>query len=107
MDSHAAADLARLEERLRQQQETFDQKKTQDQMFFYLRMVIGVVAIVLFVAICAFCGYVLLNSRDFPAATTTAATTTLLVEALGIVGGIWKVIFGEGPKELEPVTPPR
>ena len=107
MESHLAAELAQLEERLRQQRETFDQKKKQDQMFFYLRMAIGGAALVVFIAICAFCGYVILNSKEFPASTITVATSALLVEALGIAGGIWKVIFGQGPKELEPTTSPK
>jgi hypothetical protein len=61
------------------------------------------------IAICAFCGYVVVNSDDFSAATVTSATSALLVEALGLVATTWKGTLGAGPKELEPTTavPPR
>jgi len=106
MDLRAAAELAQLEERLRQERETFNQKKRQDQHFFYLRMVMGGVTVGLFIAICAFSGFIILNNSDFSAGTVAAATSALLVEAIGLVGAVWKVFLGEGPKELEPTTPP-
>lgn len=105
MDPKAAAELAQLEERLRQQRETFDQRKRQDQWFFYLRIIVSGVAIVAFIAICAFAGFIVLNTGDFSTGTVAVAASALLVEAIGLVGGILKVIMGNGFKELEPTTP--
>lgn len=96
--------LAQAEERLRQEREIFDQKKGQDARHFLLRMTMGWTAVVLFIAICAFCGYIIVNANDFADGTVTAATTALLVEALGLIGFMWKGTVGSGPTELAPVT---
>ena len=104
MDSREAAYLAQLEERLRQERETFDQKKKQDQGFYLLRMIMGGAAIAVFIAICAFSGFVLVNNSEFPSGVVAAASSALLVEAVALVVGVWRNFIGEGPKELEPTT---
>ena len=96
--------LARAEERLRQERELFDQKKTQDRRVFMLRMAMGWTAVFLLVAICSLCGFVIVNHHEFGDATVTAATTALLVETLGLVASIWRGTLGKGPAELEPTT---
>lgn len=101
-----AVALAQAEERLRQERDLFDRRMIQDSHTFRLRLAIGWTTVVLFVAICAFCGYVIMNSQDFNPGTVTAATTALLVEALGLVGVTIKGTIGSGPKELEPITAP-
>jgi hypothetical protein len=106
VNSHEAAELAQLEERLRQEREIFDQKKKQDHAFFYLRVVMGGVAIAVFLGICVFSGYVILNTSSFSVGAVTAATTALLVEALGLVVSVWRIILGSGPQDLEPTTEP-
>jgi hypothetical protein len=57
-----AAILAQAEERLRQERELFDQRKAQDTKTFVLRLAMGWTAVALLVAICAFCGYVIVNN---------------------------------------------
>lgn len=96
--------LAQTEERLRQEQAIFNQRIAQDQESFRQRQIIGWIVIGLFVAICAFCGYVIVNSSEYPATAVTAATSALLVEALGLVRAIVKGTMGVQPKELEPTT---
>jgi hypothetical protein len=105
-DARDAALLAQLSERLRQERELFDQQKAQDRRIFVLRMAMGWVAVALLVAICALAAYIILNHADFSAATVTAATSALLVEALGLVIGVWRVTVGKGPRELRPTTQP-
>jgi hypothetical protein len=105
-EAHDAAQLAQLNERLRQERELFDQQKSQDRRIFVLRMTMGWVAVVLLVAICALAAYVILNHADFSTATVTAATSALLIEALGLVIAVWRVTVGTGPKELQPTTQP-
>jgi hypothetical protein len=99
-----AVALAQAEERLRQERELFDLRKAQDQKSFVLRLAIGWTTIVLFVAICAFCGFIVINNGDFNAGTVTVATSALLVEALGLIGATIKGTMGAAPKELEPTT---
>ncbi len=105
-DAHDAALLAQLNERLRQEREVFDQQKDQDRRNHILRLTMGWVSVVLFVAICAFSGLVILNPDDFSSTATTVATTALLVEALGLVMNVWRLTVGNGPRELEPTTQP-
>jgi uncharacterized membrane protein YqjE len=102
--AHDAVVLARAQERLRQESELFNQKKAQDRLVFVLRMAMGWTAVFLLIAICALCGYVILSHGDFAESTVAAATTALLVEALGLVGAIWRGTLGKGPVELEPTT---
>jgi hypothetical protein len=47
-----------------------------------------------------------LASRAYRMTTVTAATSALLVEALGLVIGVWRVTVGKGPKDLQPTTQP-
>lgn len=96
--------LVQAEERLRQEQAVFNQRMAQDEQGFRQRQVIGWIVIALFVAICAFCGYVIVNNQDFSDATVAAATSALLVEVLGLVGAMLKGTMGVAPKEVEPVT---
>jgi len=103
-ESRDALVIAQLSERLRQERELFDQRKAQDRKQFFLWMVMGWTAVVLFVAICAFCGFIVLNYRDFSSGTVGAATSALLVEALGLVIAVWKIVLGNGPRDLEPTT---
>lgn len=102
--AHDAVVLAQAEERLRQEREVFDQQKAQDKKTFVLRLTMGWTAVVLLVAICAFAGYVIVNHRAYGTTTVTAATSALLVEALGIAGAIWRGTLGKGPAELRPAT---
>jgi hypothetical protein len=76
----------------------------QDRHTFRLRLVTGWMTILLFVAICAFCGYVIISNSAFNPATVTVATSALLVEALGLIIAVIKGLVGQGPKEVEPTT---
>jgi hypothetical protein len=96
--------IARLSQQLRQEQELFDQRKAQDQERFRLWLAMGWTAIVLFVVICAFAGFVVLDHGDFSTSTVVAATSALLIEALGLLVAVWKKVLGKGPRELEPTT---
>jgi hypothetical protein len=105
-EARDAAVLAQLSERLRQERELFDQKKSQDRKVFRLWMAMGWTAVVLLIAICAFAGYIILNHTEFSTGTVAGATSALLVEALGLVVAVWRVTLGKGPKELTPITQP-
>jgi hypothetical protein len=105
-EARDAALLAQLNERLRQERELFNQKKVQDRRVFALWVTMGWTAVVLLIAICAFAGYIIVNHGEFSEATVTAATSALLVEALGLVVAVWRVAMGKGPEELAPITQP-
>jgi hypothetical protein len=99
-----AIELAHAAERLRQEREVFDQKKAQDRKMFILRLTMGWTAVALLVAICAFSGFIICDNNEFSSETVTAATSALLVEALGLVGAIWRGTAGRPSPELEPTT---
>jgi hypothetical protein len=101
-----AVALAMANERLRQERETFDQRKEQDRRWFKLRMAMGWLAVVLLPLLAAAAFYVLYNNAEFTAATVTAAGAALFVDVVGLVISIWKVVLGQSPKTFEPVTEP-
>jgi hypothetical protein len=66
----------------------------------------GWTAVVLFIAICAFSGFVIVNHAEFAKGVVALAASALLVEALGLVAAVWRAVIGSRPKSLEPTTPP-
>jgi hypothetical protein len=96
--------IATAEERLRQERETFNQRKDQDARWFVIRLVMAWTAVVLLPAIGITCGWIIFKSHEFTSATVAVATSALLADTLGIVVSIWKVVMGSGPQALEPVT---
>lgn len=101
-----AVAIAQLNERLRQERELFDQRKKQDIRSFHLWIAMGWTAVVLFIAICAFSGFVIVNHAEFADGIVALAASALLVEALGLVATVWKAAIGSRPKRLEPTTAP-
>lgn len=96
--------IANAEERLRQERETFNQRKEQDARYFKLRMAMGWIAVIFLPSIAVTCGWIIFHSHEFTSTTVAAATSALLVDTLGLVISVWKVAMGSGPKALEPVT---
>jgi len=100
-----AITFARAEEQLRQEREAFDQLKSKDIMWFYLRLVVGSTSIVLLIAVIAICCYIFLNNKYFPEFVIKAASVALFGDVLGLIVLVWKVILNTGDtKVLAPVT---
>ena len=96
--------LLRLEEQLRQERETFDHRKLQDARWFVLRLRMGYTAAVMLPVVALACAYVLLNHPQFPASVVTSAGAALLVDVLGLVVAVWKVVLNPGSvTRLDPV----
>ena len=96
--------LARAAESLRQQSETFDQRKAQDRRWHVQRLAMGWMAFAALPSIAFVCGWVIFNYEDFSAGTVTAASTALLVDTFGVVAAVWRSVVGKGPEPLAPVT---
>jgi hypothetical protein len=96
-------ELLRAQEQLRQQRETFDQRKRQDSRWFLLKLVMGWTSVVLLPGIGFTCGYVIFNYQDFSPPTVTAATAALFVDALGLVMSVWRLVLGKSPDPLQPI----
>jgi hypothetical protein len=96
--------LAREQEQLRQERETFDQRKKQDGRWFLLRLAMGWTAVALLPGIGVTSGWIIFHYAQFAASTVTVATGALLVDTLGLVLSVWRIVLGRGPESLGPVT---
>lgn len=86
--------LASEDEYLRQVRETFDQRKMQDARWNILRLVMGWIAVVLLPGVGVTAGWIIFHHASFTAATVTVATSTLLVDTVGLVISVWRIVLG-------------
>lgn len=102
--SRETLQLIQGQERIRQIQETFNQRKRQDERWFLLRLAFGYASAVSLLGISVLCGWMILHHKDFSAASVTAATSALLVDTLGVILSVWKVVIGNGLAPLAPLA---
>lgn len=96
--------VQRALERLRQERETFDQQKRQDQHWFQLRLVMGGVAVLVIPAVFIVCIWLLADPDQSPT-TKTLAASTLLVDVLSLAAAVWKIVLSPASlTRLAPVT---
>jgi hypothetical protein len=97
--------LNRSREALRQEKETFNQRKSHGERWFTLRERTGNAAIIFLSVIAIFCMCVILAWQFFPPAVVTGAAGVLFADVVGMVIGVWKtVIKPSSIAQLEPVT---
>lgn len=101
-----ATSLLRLEERLRQERETFDQRKKHDERWFNLRLIMGYIAAVLVPSVAIVCGYVLLLHEEFPSVVVGSAGVALFTDMVALTGAVWKIVLNPATIGLEPITSP-
>lgn len=100
--------IEQANEQLRQERETFNQRKEQAARWFTLRLRMGYGAIVLLPTIGILSAYILVNHSHFPQTVLTGAAGALFVDVLGLVISVWKVVLNPGSvTRLEPVTSER
>jgi hypothetical protein len=93
------------QERLRQEQETFNQRKSHEERWFSLRLRMGYAALIMLPSIAFFSGLILWNFSAFSAGIVTAASATLFVDIVGFMIAVWKVVLSPAAvTKLEPVT---
>lgn len=104
MANNSAAGLTKAAERLRQQQETFNQKKKHDSRWFWLKLVMGYSAILLLMAILVISCIIIFNHEEFPEKIVNWAAPALFVDILGLIFTVWKVVLSPSVStKLEPV----
>jgi ABC-type transport system involved in cytochrome c biogenesis permease component len=97
--------LAQLTERLRQEKETFDQAKSQDERAFRVRLAFAWVAVIILPAVLVSAIMVLTFHRDFNDFVVRFAAAALFVDALSTGGSLYRIMITGLPKrELKPVT---
>lgn len=97
--------LNRSREALRQEAETFNQRKNHGERWFTLRERIGNAAIIFLSVIAIFCMGIILAWQFFPTAVVTGAASVLFADVVGMVVGVWKTVINPSSiTQLEPVT---
>ena len=98
-------DVEQQAERLRQEAETFNQLLGQDAQWFKLRLWTGIVSLVMFPAIFAFCVWIIRNASQFDPKIVVAASGALFVDILGMVTAAWKILLNpQSQGQLKPIT---
>ncbi len=92
-------------EALRQQNETFEQRKKHDRQWFKLRLAMGYSAMVILIGVAIILGFILVNFNKYPDKIVSWAGPALFVDILGLVLTIWKIVLNPNfSTKLEPVT---
>jgi hypothetical protein len=98
-------DIERAAERIRQEKETFDQRKKQDSYWFVLKLVMGFFSVIMLAGILIIATYILINNNKYPASVIIAAGTALFIDILGLIISVWKIVLDPNSiTKLEPVT---
>jgi hypothetical protein len=100
-----AIEFARAEEELRQERETFEERKSQEKLWFQLRLVMGYSAIALLSSVMVISAYILIYNKEFPETVIAAAGAALFGDVMGLLVSVWKIVFNPTSRALlEPVT---
>lgn len=92
-------------ERLRQERETFNQRKSHEERWFKLKLSMGYTSVVLLLTVVVICSYVLYTHQDFPTSVLIAAVSALFVDVLGLMLAVWKIVLNPASvTKLEPVS---
>ena len=87
--SSVSADaLLRIEEGLRQERETFDQRKEQEARWFTLRLRMGYIAALLLPGIAIACGAIVFGTEDYDGFVVRAAAAALFVDVVGLLAAV-------------------
>ena len=96
--------VQRALERLRQERETFDQQKRQDQRWFQLRLVMGGLAVLVIPTIVVVCIWLLADTHQ-SSSVKTLASSALLVDVLSLAAAVLKIVLSPASlTRLAPVT---
>ena len=97
--------IARANEMLRQERDTFDERKRQEHTWFVLRVVMGWTSVALLITVLVVSTFILLRNKDFPTPVITAAGAALFGDLLGLLIGVWKIVLNpKSVTKLGPVT---
>ncbi len=103
MANSSAAGLTKAAERLRQQRETFNQRKRHDSLWFWLKLVMGYSAVILLLAILIISCTIIFDYANYPDKIINWAAPALFVDILGLIFTVWKVVLSPGVStKLEP-----
>jgi uncharacterized membrane protein YqjE len=97
-------DIEKASERIRQQRETFNQRKEQDSRWFTLKIIMGFSSIFLLGVIMLFSIYVIANYKEYTSTIVSSVSAALLIDILGLLICVWKIVLNSNPiTRLEPI----
>jgi hypothetical protein len=98
--------LAQAQQRLQQEQTIFESQMERERAFRRLQLAVGWVTVVMLPSIAVVCVWIISNHETFPPTMLTAASATLFVDVLGIIGATWRTFSLKNVPDgrIEPVT---
>ena len=99
----SAHKLERATERLRQEREAFDQSVSHARRWFNLQLMVGGSSIVILGAVVVVTIIVIFKHKEFDPSVVNLAATTLLVDVLGLMASVWKIVLN--PMQITKITP--
>src|SRR5690242_2050451 len=105
MSTIGRSSRSQLVEQLRQEKETFDQAKSQDERSFRVRLAFAWAAVLILPTALVTAIVILIFHRDFSDLVVETAAVSLLVDTLSTGASLYRImITGLPRKELKPVT---
>lgn len=99
------AKLLRLEEQIRQEQETFNLRKGHEERWFNLRLRMGYMAVIVLPLFFIVCSFIIYNHNNFPPSVVTLSASALLVDVLGLIVSVWKLVLNPSSiSKTEPIS---
>ena len=104
-DNNTPIKIQRALERIRQERETFDQRKKHEKLWFNLRLILGYLSILVLAAILIVSSIIIFDNKNYPPSLVTSAGIALFADILGLIVTVWKVVLNpEFSTKLEPVS---
>lgn len=93
----------RENEKLRQEKESFNQRRFQDSLWFVLRIIMGYSSIILLFSIVVICCIIIFNSKMYPTNVVIIVSSALFIDIVGLIICVWKIVLN--PKTFSQITP--
>lgn len=98
-------EFERASEQLRQERESFNQQKKQNNLWFCLRLVMGYSSVVILLIIAGVSAYIIAHSERFDSKIVLSASIGMIGDIVGLMISVWKVVLNPQTfKEISPVT---
>lgn len=85
--------IAREQEAIRQERETFDAEMRRKERWTLLRLVMGWVSVPALFVLGGFAGWILTNHTEFEPRIILMAASALLIDSLGLLIYVWKAVW--------------
>lgn len=97
----------RADEILRQETETFNQIKKHDEIWFFLKLLMGIGSVIIMFIVLFFSIYILYNYKQFSDAAIITAGIGLISDIIASCASVWKLTMNpKSNAELKPVATP-